>query len=255
MPISPSKPGSGVLQPNQCSTAISIKQLRTINGPSDVLVSMAKGRVKEMCHQMFPKKINQSSNQTNFYSANIPGEARLSGATDKSVFISKIEETVHGITVGESCSVSSTWPSILQDIGHSIRTNVARKGQQQTVLFPCPETCWYIAIRSGKFLHYIGEANIKVCSTRVAWRHLRCPVWQGKGSSSAAAAVTEHYLYRPVLQTILQTHRTSHSERQMCQGVKDFCQILPEEPRLPVLVPKGEGRGELSKLPLTHILL
>ena len=32
-------------------------------------------------------------NQSNFYSANIPGEARLGGATAKSVFNSKIEET------------------------------------------------------------------------------------------------------------------------------------------------------------------
>ena len=38
--------------------------------------------------------INQSINQSNFYSANIPGEARLSGATAESVFNSKIEETV-----------------------------------------------------------------------------------------------------------------------------------------------------------------
>ena len=38
--------------------------------------------------------INQSINQSNFYSANIPDEARLSGATAKSVFNSKIEETV-----------------------------------------------------------------------------------------------------------------------------------------------------------------
>ena len=39
-------------------------------------------------------RINQSINQSNLYSANIPGEARLSGATAKSVFNSKIEETV-----------------------------------------------------------------------------------------------------------------------------------------------------------------
>ena len=38
--------------------------------------------------------INQSINKSNFYSANIPGEARLSGATAKSVFNSKIEDTV-----------------------------------------------------------------------------------------------------------------------------------------------------------------
>ena len=38
--------------------------------------------------------INQSINQSEFYSANIPGEARLSGVTAKSVFNSKIEETV-----------------------------------------------------------------------------------------------------------------------------------------------------------------
>ena len=37
---------------------------------------------------------NQSINQSNFYSANIPSEARLSGATAKSVFNSKIKETV-----------------------------------------------------------------------------------------------------------------------------------------------------------------
>ena len=36
----------------------------------------------------------KSINQSNFYSANIPGEARLSGATAKAVFNSKIEETV-----------------------------------------------------------------------------------------------------------------------------------------------------------------
>ena len=35
-----------------------------------------------------------SINQSNFYSDNIPGRARLSGATAKSVFNSKIEETV-----------------------------------------------------------------------------------------------------------------------------------------------------------------
>ena len=36
----------------------------------------------------------QSINQLKFYSANIPSEARLSGATAESVFNSKIEETV-----------------------------------------------------------------------------------------------------------------------------------------------------------------
>ena len=39
--------------------------------------------------------INQSINQSINHSANIPTEARLSGATAKSVFNSKIEETVH----------------------------------------------------------------------------------------------------------------------------------------------------------------
>ena len=33
-------------------------------------------------------------NQSNFYSANIPGKARLSGVTAESVFNSKIAETV-----------------------------------------------------------------------------------------------------------------------------------------------------------------
>ena len=38
--------------------------------------------------------INQSINQSNFYSAIIPSKARLSGVPAKSVFNSKIEETV-----------------------------------------------------------------------------------------------------------------------------------------------------------------
>ena len=44
-------------------------------------------------HEAFCRSKN-SINQSNFYSANIPGEAKLSGATAKSVFNSKIEETV-----------------------------------------------------------------------------------------------------------------------------------------------------------------
>ena len=47
--------------------------------------------------------INKSINQSNFYSANIPGEARLSGATAKSVLNSKILESninrLWGVTV------------------------------------------------------------------------------------------------------------------------------------------------------------
>ena len=40
------------------------------------------------------ESISQSINQSNFYSAYIPGEARLSGATAKSVINSTIEETL-----------------------------------------------------------------------------------------------------------------------------------------------------------------
>ena len=39
-------------------------------------------------------KVPQSINQSNFYRSNIPGEARLSESTAKSVLNSKIEETV-----------------------------------------------------------------------------------------------------------------------------------------------------------------
>ena len=38
--------------------------------------------------------IYQSINQSNFYSANIPGVARLSGATDRSVFKYKVVEAI-----------------------------------------------------------------------------------------------------------------------------------------------------------------
>ena len=43
--------------------------------------------------RMGPAIVDTYINQSNFYSANIPGEARLSGAAAKSVFNSKIEET------------------------------------------------------------------------------------------------------------------------------------------------------------------
>ena len=48
--------------------------------------------------------INQSINQSNFYSANIPGVARLSGATARSVFKYKVVEAIpsHQQTVGRT---------------------------------------------------------------------------------------------------------------------------------------------------------
>ena len=42
----------------------------------------------------FMNIVNQSKNESNFYSANIPSEARLGGVTAESVFNSKIKETV-----------------------------------------------------------------------------------------------------------------------------------------------------------------
>ena len=47
-----------------------------------------------MCARPRYVSINQSINQLNFYSTNIPGEARLSDTTAELVFNSKIEETV-----------------------------------------------------------------------------------------------------------------------------------------------------------------
>ena len=91
-----------------------------------------------------------------------------------------------------------------------------------------------------KALCYIREANIRICSTRVACQHLRCPVWQARES---AAVITKDYLSWPVLQTSLPTHRNGHSAGQTSQSAQDICQIFPEEPRFPALVPKGEGRS------------
>ena len=48
----------------------------------------------EWTNKNISEQDHQSINQSNFYTANIPGEVRLSGATAKSVFNSKIEETV-----------------------------------------------------------------------------------------------------------------------------------------------------------------
>ena len=49
---------------------------------------------KKMGLRKMMETIVESINQSNFYSANIPGETRLSAAIAKSVFNSKIKETV-----------------------------------------------------------------------------------------------------------------------------------------------------------------
>ena len=51
----------------------------------------ASGR---MNHPLVNQSINQSINQSNFYSVNIPGVARLSGATARSVFKCEVVEVV-----------------------------------------------------------------------------------------------------------------------------------------------------------------
>ena len=53
VPISLARPGLEVLQPNQCSTAKSVKQFRNINRPSGVLVSIGERPSQRMCLQMF----------------------------------------------------------------------------------------------------------------------------------------------------------------------------------------------------------
>ena len=58
-----------------------------------------KGQVKEMSFETFPSRflytmVNQSINRSNFYSANIPGVARLSGAKARSVFKYKVVEAI-----------------------------------------------------------------------------------------------------------------------------------------------------------------
>ena len=53
----------------------------------------ASGEVDNILDKIGTEEVRQF-NQSNFYSANIPYEARLSGVTAKSVFNSKIEETV-----------------------------------------------------------------------------------------------------------------------------------------------------------------
>ena len=49
MSISPAEPGSLARQPNRCSTAKSIKQLRNINGPSVVPVSIGRKAKSKGC--------------------------------------------------------------------------------------------------------------------------------------------------------------------------------------------------------------
>ena len=69
-------------------------------------------------------------NQSKFYSANIPGEARLSGATAESVFNSKIEETV---------------PYHQQAIGHA--DIYGRKAKSKRCVFKC---FWKVAIEMAE---------------------------------------------------------------------------------------------------------
>ena len=59
-----------------------------------IYLSTTGCQIGEHCLCACNTSINQSINQSNFYIANIPSEARLSGTTTESVFNSKIEETV-----------------------------------------------------------------------------------------------------------------------------------------------------------------
>ena len=62
------------------------------------LFSFGFQKIQETCTVIDQSHVLQSIylsiNQSNFYSANIPGEARLSGATAESLFNTKIDEAV-----------------------------------------------------------------------------------------------------------------------------------------------------------------
>ena len=71
-------------------------------------VQQPTGHTSEVGKKQLQNIVNghlQSINQSNFYSANIPAEDRLSGATTKSVFNSNIEETVSVTSTGHG-----QWP-------------------------------------------------------------------------------------------------------------------------------------------------
>ena len=71
-------------------------------------------------HLHLSEQINQSINQSNFYSANIPGEARLSGATAKSVFNSKIDEAsmLKCLALGHKPENEPTFPQTVRRCSH-----------------------------------------------------------------------------------------------------------------------------------------
>ena len=66
-----------------------------LNNSNDLHNDMKSGLSQDVHRRRSYVASNSLSiNQSNFYSANIPSEARLSGMTAKSVFNSKIDETV-----------------------------------------------------------------------------------------------------------------------------------------------------------------
>ena len=101
----PSSQSSSLLEKTVCSMVMKAVQ-RSSNVSAVSLPSIHRFTVESWlgCRASEPRyaadngatetSFNQSINQSNFYSANIPGEARLRGAIPKSVFNSKIEETI-----------------------------------------------------------------------------------------------------------------------------------------------------------------
>ena len=115
-----------------------------------------------MTHQPTVLSINthdlqsyQSSNQLNFYSANIPCVARLSGSTSKSVLSSKINEAV---------------PQRQQVIGHAgVYGGKARSKRCVLRHFTQVETEVYERIDSGKLFQGKGAQELNDIS-----RHWSC---------------------------------------------------------------------------------
>ena len=146
--------------------------------------------------------INQSINQSNFCSANMPGEARLSCATAKSAFNSKIEETVPYCRMGALQSISSrerrlskTCPKAwgVKERSHPFNklTHVRHKGGGKlmpTIMFSKQKTDAH-ALRQINLIHTACTCNVfrlkcsplsywtNTTSVSGAWRSVNKKCW------------------------------------------------------------------------------
>ena len=95
----------------------------------------------------------------------------------------------------------------------------------------------------------LGPLLFRVCITRVACQHFRCPVWQARGS---AAVIIKDHLFRPVLQTGLPTEGLATIRGRRDSLWKSFAKSSLKNPDFQHWFPKERGRCQSYHLRKNH---